>query len=340
MTSDKGSIMKNFTIGLLFGALTCGSSYAADIYNGTLVDAHSQKGKLISSEEVSEHINKSDVDLTLLSFRGGHRKIFNTFLAIDEQTKNKVRFLLPTKLGGHSKGVPLPTVIERLKRFQNKAIDKDIEYAGFAEILVQHAPHDNKYLQWDGINYDLYNEGIGTIINFIIDDGKPVILHVELNDYEKDSKKILTQLIELSEKYPNTNFMLIHMGQVEFSEAVLIVNQTNNIHFITSLADNEVENRIKRMTKVSSQTGFINLFERDDSIQQKWVDLMNAHPKRFVLAVDRVFAGSWLKYKDKIHLWRKALAKLDKQSSVLIACGNANEYFKLEIECVSERSSK
>ena len=338
MTSNKGSIMKNFTIGLLFGALTCGSSYAADIYNGTLVDAHSQKGKLISSEEVSDHINKSDVDLTLLSFRGGHRKLAKTFLAIDELTKNKVRFLLPTKLTGHSKGAPLPKVMKMLKRFQNKATEKEIEYIGFGEILVQHAPHDNKYLQWDGINYDLYNEGIAAIINFIIDDGKPVILHVELNDYEKDSKKILTQLIELSEKYPNTNFLLIHMGQVEFSEAVLILNKTNNIHFITSQADNEVENRIKRMTKVSSQTGFINLFERDDSIQQKWVDLMNAHPKRFVLAVDRVFAGSWLKYKDKIHLWRKALAKLDKKSSALIACGNANEYFKLEIECVSERS--
>jgi len=337
MTSNKGSIMKNFTIGLLLGALTCGSTYAADIYNGTLVDAHSQKGKLISSEEVSDHINKSDVDLTLLSFRGGHRKLPNTFLAIDELTKNKVRFLLPTKLGGHAKGAPLPKVIKKLKRFQNKATDNDIEYVGFAEILVQHAPHNNKYLKWDGVNYDLYNEGISAIINFIIKDSKPVILHVELNDYEKDSKKILSQLIELSEKHPNTNFLLIHMGQVEFSEAELILNSTENIHFITSLSDNETQNRVKKAKKGHSQTGFINLFERDDSIQQKWVDLMNAHPKRFVLAVDRVFAGSWLKYKDKIHLWRKALAKLDKKSSALIACGNANEYFKLEIECVSER---
>jgi len=83
MTSNWGSIMKNSSSGFLFAMLICSSSYAADIFNGTLVDAHSQKGKLISSEEVSEHINKSDVDLTLLSFRGGHRKLPNTFLAID-----------------------------------------------------------------------------------------------------------------------------------------------------------------------------------------------------------------------------------------------------------------
>ena len=67
--------MKNFTIGLLFGVLTCGSSYAADIYNGTLVDAHSQKGKLISVEQLSEKINKTDVDFTLLSFRLTRRKL-------------------------------------------------------------------------------------------------------------------------------------------------------------------------------------------------------------------------------------------------------------------------
>ena len=54
--------MKNFTIGLFFGVLTCGSSYAADIYNGTLVGAHSQKGKLISVEQLSAVINQTDVD--------------------------------------------------------------------------------------------------------------------------------------------------------------------------------------------------------------------------------------------------------------------------------------
>ena len=70
-----GSIMKNFTIGLLLATLICSSPYAADIYNGTLIDAHSQKGKLISSEKISEHINKSDVDLTLLSFRGAKLKL-------------------------------------------------------------------------------------------------------------------------------------------------------------------------------------------------------------------------------------------------------------------------
>ena len=106
---------------------------------------------------------------------------------------------------------------------------------------------------------------------------------------------------------------------------------------ITSLADNETEMRILSQHSGHSQTGFINLFEKDDSLQQRWADLMNRHPKRFILALDRVFAGSWFKYKEKIYLWRKALAQLDETAAGLIACGNSNKYFKLEIDCRAKR---
>ena len=309
------------------------------LYNGTMVDAHSQKGLDISSEKVSELINKSDVDFTLLSFRGGHRQLNKTFLTINKLTENKVRYLLPTKLSARVRGAPLPKVMRLLNRFKKGALKNSINYVGFGEILLQHSPHDNKYLKWNGVNYDLNDEGVSKVINFIINDSKPVILHVELNDYEEDSKKILRQLMELSNKYPKNNFLLIHMGQVEFSEAELIISKTNNINFITSLSDNETQNRIEKQKKGHSQTGFINLFEKDDSIQKKWIDLMNAHPKRFVLGLDRVFAGSWFTYKQKISLWRKALADLDKTTAKFIACENAKSYFKLQIACLDNRTN-
>ena len=90
--------------------------------------------------------------------------------------------------------------------------------------------------------------------------------------------------------------------------------------------------------KGTAQTGWINLFYEDDNLQEKWVNLMNENPKRFVLALDNVWDKDWLtRYQKRVFMWRKALASLDKKSSVLIACGNANEYFKLGIECVSER---
>ena len=104
---------------------------------------------------------------------------------------------------------------------------------------------------------------------------------------------------------------------------------------MTSHADNE---RRLQMKKKKGQQGWINLFDKDDKLQKKWIDLMNENPKRFVFALDNVWDYQWLRgYKKRVSMWRAALASLDKKSSILIACGNANEYFNLGIKCVSER---
>ena len=173
-------------------------------------------------------------------------------------------------------------------------------------------------------------------MDIVLEDNKPVILHVELNDYEKDSKKILSQLIELSNKYPNDNFLLMQMAQIEFTEAEFIINKTNNIHFMTSHADNERQRHMKK-NKSKAQQGWINLFDKNDNVKKKWLSLMNQNPKRFVLALDNVWDGHWLRgYGKRIYMWRKALASLNKNSSLLIACENANNYFKLGINCLHE----
>ncbi len=38
----------------------------------------------------------------------------------------------------------------------------------------------------------------------------------------------------------------MHMAQIEFTEAEFIINKTNNIHFITSHADNESQRHMKK----------------------------------------------------------------------------------------------
>jgi|TARA_B110000208_G_C11703413_1_gene406684 hypothetical protein len=328
--------MKNVSLGLLIAILICKPTYAADIYDGTLIDAHSQKGKLISVEQLSEKINKTDVDFTLLSFRLKPSKIKTELLEIKQLTGNKVRYLIPTKLFKFTqKTANSSKVVTRLRNLIKTTKQNDMDYVGFGEIIVQHAPHDHKRLKYDGINLDLNSKRISEAIDIVLKDNKPVILHVELNDYETDSKKILNQLVTLSNKNPNNNFLLMHMAQIEFSEAEFIIKNTKNIHFMTSHADNE---RRLQMKKKKGQQGWINLFDKDDKLQKKWIDLMNENPKRFVFALDNVWDYQWLRgYKKRVSMWRAALASLDKKSSILIACGNANEYFNLGIKCVSER---
>ena len=328
--------MKNVSLGLLIAILICKPTYAADIYDGTLIDAHSQKGKLISVEQLSEKINKTDVDFTLLSFRLKPSKIKTELLEIKQLTGNKVRYLIPTKLFKFTqKTANSSKVVTRLRNLIKTTKQNDMDYVGFGEIIVQHAPHDHKRLKYDGINLDLNSKRISEAIDIVLKDNKPVILHVELNDYETDSKKILNQLVTLSNKNPNNNFLLMHMAQIEFSEAEFIIKNTKNIHFMTSHADNE---KRLQMKKKKGQQGWINLFDKDDKLQKKWIDLMNENPKRFVFALDNVWDKQWLRgYKKRVSMWRAALASLDKKSSILIACGNANEYFNLGIKCVSER---
>ena len=309
---------------------------ANDIYNGTFIDAHSQVGPLITNEEVSKQIIKNDVDLTLLSIRGKPKTATQRYISVNKLSKNKVRYLVPTKLKGFTRKKPSDdVVIKNIKYLKKDAIRNNIKYVGFGEIILQHAPHNHKKLKFEGINRDFKSKRISRAIDIVLKDNKPVILHLELNDYEKNSKKILNQLVELSKKYPNNNFLLIHMAQAEFSEVEFIINETKNIHFMTSTADNATQRKIK---KGKAQQGWINLFDKNDNLQKKWVNLMNKNPKRFVLTLDNVFDVHWLRdYGNKVYLWRKALASLNKDSALQIACGNANTYFRLNIKCLKER---
>jgi hypothetical protein len=323
---------------IILGLLLSSNAYADTIYNGTFIDAHSQVGNLISNETVSKIINKNDVDLTLLSMRGKWKTATQRYKSIQRLTQNKTRYLIPTKLRGfHRKNRPADRAIKGIKDLKKQAIKNNINYVGFGEIIVQHAPHNHKKLKYEGINNDLNSKRIVRAIDIVLKDNKPVILHIELNDYEEDSKKILSQLVKLSKKYPNDNFLLMHMAQIEFSEAEFIISKTNNIHFITSHADNEREEQMKRKPG-RGQMGWINLFDKNNNFQKKWLDLMNKNPKRFVLALDNVWDRHWLRgYDNRIYMWRKALASLNSDSALLIACENANTYFKIGIKCLKER---
>ena len=84
---------------------------ANDIYNGTFIDAHSQVGPLITNEEVSKQIIKNDVDLTLLSIRGKPKTATQRYISVNKLSKNKVRYLVPTKLKGFTRKKPNDDVV-------------------------------------------------------------------------------------------------------------------------------------------------------------------------------------------------------------------------------------
>ena len=109
--------------------------------------------------------------------------------------------------------------------------------------------------------------------------------------------------------------------------------------YLAHKANNETSKRMKNKEIGHSQSGWINIFDEDNNLKKNWIDLINENPRRFVLALDNVFDGHWLRgYATRVFIWRKALSSLDKQAALIIACGNANDYFKLDIKCLEKRS--
>ena len=185
------------------------------IYNGTLIDAHSQVGILISNEEVSKEINNNDVYLTLLSMRGKHQNATKRYKSIQKQTQGKVRYLISTKLKGFArKNKDANEAIRGINELKRQAVNSKINYVGFGEIIVQHAPHDHEKLKYAGINLNLKSYRIKKAIDIVFKDDVPVILHVELNEdsdiqnhptlneeFDKISNKLMDSIKNLISKY-------------------------------------------------------------------------------------------------------------------------------------------
>lgn len=324
-------------------------------YAGPIVDAHSQFGCEISAAKVRSAIDRYSVAHTLLSARGcsgeealaSHRRV----LKLVHSLKGRASFLIATKLAGMSlSGAENgKRGLLELSRANKQIFDDSV---GFAEILVQHAPHDTKQLRYGGLSLELESDRIKDVISIAADRRVPVILHLELNDYEKHAPRILDQLNHLLSENAQRDFVLIHMAQATPSEAKDLIDRHENIHFMTTSADalGAIAVAQARRGRHKAQVGWVNLFNdppkrapykgwlADYLPTMRWGDdwkrLIEAHPGRFVFAVENVFGPHWTKrYPVKLRIWRKAFSLLSKKSARMVACANAKRLWKLDVAC-------
>jgi Sec-independent protein translocase protein TatA len=324
-------------------------------WQGTIIDAHSQFGCEIGASDIARVINRHGADYTLISARGcrgedtqaSHWRV----LKLVESLPGRTGFLISTKLGG---------MVRNGSEFGDRGLTAlyrgDQEYfgksKGFAEIIVQHAPHDTGQLRRDGSEFDLESERIRKAIDLVIERNVPVTLHLELNDSENVSAKVLAQLKQLLRRHPDRNFVLIHMAQATVEEARDLLGNFSNIHFLTTAADAfpVIGNRRLASRGESAQSGWINLFNdpvekapykgwlgdylptmrwRDD-----WKQLIAAYPDRFIFAMENVFGPHWTKrYPLSLKLWRKALALLPPEVAHQMACVNTKRLWRLDVAC-------
>lgn len=334
---------------LLALALTALSTQALATYNGVLVDSHNQIGCDSQVSEVVSVLKKSSVNHTLLSGRmpcdnddpiGAHELA----LSVQQQLPGKVHFLIATKVGGNA------GASRRAYNVLNHATDRYLKNSvGFAEILVEHAHTDHKHSQFRGLNTDLKDPNIRRTIRHIVNNGSPLILHLELNDHPQDKEQNLRDLKELAREIAPHPILLIHMIQIDFDNARALLQEHPNIHFILSTNDPITAVGIQRRLENNwpGQNGWINMFDlpvaprgvsntwiKGTNWLPQWKNLIEQYPARFVWAVESVYRGPWVNmHHVKVEFWRYQLGKLEPKTARAVACDNAKRLWSLPITC-------
>lgn len=318
-------------------------------YNGVLVDAHNQIGCDSKIPDVVNVLKKSTVDHTLLSGRKPCKdtdpiEAHNFALEVQRQVPNKVHFLISTKVGGNAGHSDRAyTVLQTAtQQYLNRSV-------GFAEILVEHAHTDHKNSQFHGLNTDLKDPKIRRSIKHIVDTGRPLFLHLELNDHPEDKEQNLRDLKELAQEIAPHPILLMHMIQIDYDNARDLLEKHPNIHFVLSTNDpitaRGKNSRIRN--NIPGQNGWINMFDTDEmprdkstawiyrtNWQSKWKRLVEKNPTKFVWAVESVYRDPWINtHHIKVEFWRHQLGKLDSRTANAVACGNAQRLWTLPISC-------
>ncbi|MEE2999129.1 MAG: amidohydrolase family protein [Pseudomonadota bacterium] len=315
-------------------------------YRGTIIDAHSQWGCEFPPKVIFNAIKKRKTDHTLLSVRcapekGDPVEIHLKLAKLVESMGRQANMLLSLKYKDAATVVKLVD-----SAYFNKSV-------GFSEIIVQHAIHVHQHLKISKArDHDLESSHIVKLIDFIARKKVPIILHIELNDFESKSAMILRQLKDLLKKYPKHKFVLIHMGQANVDEARNLIEEHKNIFFLTSQADAFSVVGIRRLEKrgEKAQFGWINMFtdpsekapykgwaidyRKTFSWRKDWENLIKKYPDRFIFAIDSIFKPHWgRRYRAKLKLWKKAFSLLPPEVAIQVACKNAASLWKIDVSC-------
>ncbi len=272
-------------------------------------------------------------------------------LDLVDSLRPRAGFLVSAKLAGMSKAADKAAEkgLASLHQAEGRYFARS---SGFAEIIVRHAPHYTRNLEFAGANFELGSHRIERAIALGLSRRVPVVLHVELNDNARASQRILRQLKALAAAHPKADFLLMHMGQASLAEAADLIAAHANIHFVISHADALMVASLhsRRRSGEMAQTRSVNLFNDPPKLapyhgwlgeylgtmqwRPGWKALIEAHPERFVFALDRVFGRHWTKRgKNTLKIWRQALALLTPSTAAKLACANVKRLWRLGVIC-------
>ena len=280
-------------------------------YNGIIVDPHAQIDHEISDQRFIQIAQNSGVTKFVLSsiyFRHP-----STIISLARQYPDLIIPAVRTKTRTY---IFNPYDRERFKK-ELEAQSKLFAVGGMQELLGYHAikpKHSDK--EPKQIVNSPTDKKILIALKIAQQRGWPLLLHYEFSAPTLPLKlrnRFLTELDELLRTNRNQPIVLTHLGQLNPHEIEHLIGVHQNIFF--TLAETNRRN---------SSLGFVCTFERYGILKKEWQHLFEMYPDRFVLSLDGVFKGIWVRdYGSYIEEWRVALGNLPLEKADLIAHGNA-----------------
>jgi predicted TIM-barrel fold metal-dependent hydrolase len=276
------------------------------------VDAHSQV-----DEDVS--------DLELIIRRMDAAGVYRTILAARSGRK-------PGEVADFAKRHPqriVPSVRTKSNAFDKnpgnwrKSVQAQLNserFRAMAEILLYHAKKGNKAPEVRAYPED---DRVKFVLAAAVERGWPFVVHIEFASLSRSEReRFMAGLETLLREYPQLQFLLNHMGQLQPPEAARLIRAHANFHLLTAHTTSAITRE--------SREPWTRMFE-GERLVLAWKELMLAHPDRFVFALDNVWYQHWdAFYLEQLGQWRRALADVPSSVATAVAHGNAERLWRLD----------
>ena len=274
-----------------------------------IIDAHSQVDHLVDLERVIELMDEARVSRTILGRRG--KLTAGPLIALARRYPERITPAVRTKGGAYRKNKP--RYYENLDRQLGMA-----EFGAMSEVIMWHAQKGDMAAE---VIVPPDDARVQAALAGSRKKGWPFVVHIEFAAAGRDYLDFMEKFEAMLRADPAHPFLLIHMGQLEASEAARLLRTHGNLHFITSHSN--------PVTVGRSKQPWVNMFD-GNALAPEWTALMVRYPDRFVLGFDNVWADHWGDYYlEQVTLWRQALEALPATVANAVAHGNAERLWRL-----------
>lgn len=303
------SIKKVLLITLILTPIFCLRANADELY---FIDAHSQVDQsVVPLNKVISLMDSAGVRHTILSTRGKLKGI--TLLKLSKENPGRVTPAIRTK------GKFYDTGSKKYYEMLKKQIATK-KYHAIAEVLLYHAKKGNKAPEV--IAYP-DEKRVQVVLKYAIKNNLPFVVHIEFASlYGERQEKFMSTFKQMLDQYPEHPFILTHMGQLSRNSCLQLIRDHKNVYFHTGWSNPAAVE--------SSKQPWTNVFE-GEHLSPEWKDLFVRYPKRFIFALDNVFADHWSDfYQKQMNYWKLAFADLPADVAHLIAHGNAERLWGIK----------